>query len=61
MSEIYKGEHAPKTSEEIKTAARDLLASGHTDYDIAEILRIDVSFIRRLLGMRALLALRVER
>ena len=34
--------HAPKTKEEMRTAARQLADEGHGDYTISAILKIDV-------------------
>jgi hypothetical protein len=44
--------HAPKTTEQIETAARELADEGHGDYDIAWILGIDVAAARKLIGDR---------
>lgn len=43
-------QHAPRTAAEIVEAARNLAREGHTDYTIAQILSLDVTAVRRLLG-----------
>jgi hypothetical protein len=45
--------HAPKTTEEVAKAARDLAASGFSDHTIAAILKIDTNYLRQLIGQHA--------
>jgi hypothetical protein len=45
--------HAPKTTEEIAQAAKDLADRGYSDHTVAQILRIDVIAARQMIGDRA--------
>jgi hypothetical protein len=50
---VHANQHAPKTKEEIETAARQLADQGYSDHTIAAILKIDVNGIRQMLGERS--------
>lgn len=45
--------HAPKTLKEVAAAAKDLAASGFSDYTVAAVLRLDVNVVRQMIGERA--------
>jgi hypothetical protein len=44
--------YAPKTPKEVARTARDLAASGFSDYTVAAILKLDVNVVRQMIGQR---------
>jgi hypothetical protein len=42
--------HAPKTPQEVTAAAKDLAASGFSDYTVAAVLKLDVNVVRQMIG-----------
>jgi len=46
-------QHAPRTVEELRAAAQQMLRDGRGDHTVAQALRLDVAAVRRLVGQCA--------